>query len=74
MGKIEIVMKKARFPPASRYVTYKSGPPKDGMQHLDLAATMQIFVREMEPYGNEIPENIKVTVEWDEAAEGAVTQ
>ena len=70
MGKMEIEMKKARFPAASRYVTYRAGPPEEGLRHLDYTAVLQIFVKEMEPYGSEIPENIKVTVEWDEAAEG----
>lgn len=69
MGKMEIEMKKARFHAASRYVTYRAGPPEEGLRHLDYTAVLQIFVKEMEPYGSEIPENIKVTVEWDEAAE-----
>ena len=71
MGKMEVEMKKARFPAASRYVTYKAEPPEDGLRHLDYTAVLQIFVNEMEPHGNEIPKNIKVTVEWDESAEGA---
>ncbi|MCL5804203.1 MAG: hypothetical protein AAE986_00765 [Thermoplasmataceae archaeon] len=71
MGKMELEMKKARFPAASRYVTYRAGPPEEGLRHLDYTAVLQIFVKEMGPYGNEIPENIKVTVEWDESAEGA---
>lgn len=71
MGKMELEMKKARFPAASRYVTYRAGPPEEGLRHLDYTAVLQIFVKEMWPYGNEIPENIKVTVEWDESAEGA---
>ncbi len=50
MGKIELEMKHSRFPATTRYATYKTGPPEDGIKHVDFIALMQIFVKDLENY------------------------
>ena len=64
MGRMEFEMRHAKFPPTTRYATYRTGPPEGGVKHLDCEAILQLFVREMEKAGMLMPETIKVTLEW----------
>ncbi|MGC8645576.1 MAG: hypothetical protein ACP5UO_04845 [Thermoplasmata archaeon] len=67
MGRLELQMIHARLPATTRYATYRTGPPEDGLRHFDVIAVLQIFVKELEKYSSALPENLRVTVEWDDS-------
>ena len=66
MGKIELEMKHSRLPLTTRYATYRTGPPEHGIKHMDNMAVMQIFVKDLKNYAGKLPENLKVTIEWND--------
>ncbi len=67
MGKMELDMKHAKFPLTTRYAPYESSSPEEGLKHFDKIATMQLFVKEIERLAGRVPENVRVTIEWDES-------
>lgn len=81
MGSMEIEMDRYKWMAATRYVTYRSKNPG---QHLDSVATLQIFVDAMNVPGasssirgkgnKNLPQKIKVTVEWEDVPDGTIQQ
>ena len=67
MSEMELEMQKARFPATTRYAPYSTTvPPEEGRKHFDVTAMLQIFVKVLEKYTGKLPENLRVTIEWDE--------
>ncbi|MEM0160878.1 MAG: hypothetical protein QXV94_06260 [Thermoplasmata archaeon] len=76
MGTLEFEMERDRMKPATRYVVYYAKLPG---HHIDIAAMTQVFVDEFNIPGtksnilgrnnNNLPDKIKVTIEWEDINE-----
>ena len=65
MGKLEVEMKLDKMRGMTRYASYYSEPPPQGLKHVDTTATMQLFIKELERVAGGIPLKINVTIEWE---------